>query len=274
MASKARGCDTRIINPYRYALRPTSVVARPRSHRQQKIYTAAFPMLSAFPRKIQGIFRKAVTYGSDAARRQAARPSHRQHATFLAYGSLRRRYTTPSPAALRHMHVRAISYSSIPRFVARAFRVPIAGMTVGAGGLGYANYKFEGVHPCACFPFLVTYVACRFRKQTASWMSSVQDTATGMFDTASGGLKAVSSRVSEVNLPTLETPQFLKDLFAAQEGGGGKGPEDGSGVHRESRRTSLQETTLLLLLLSPLLCHLPRTPNHTTLPVPISITAS
>ncbi|KAF4597385.1 dynamin-like GTPase mgm1 [Pleurotus pulmonarius] len=166
-------------------------------------------MLSAFPRKIQGMFRKTVTYGLDAARREATRPSHRQHATFLASGSLRRRYTTPSPAALRHMHVRAISYSSIPRFVARAFRVPIAGMTVGAGGLGYANYKFE-----------------EFRKQTASWMTSVQDTATGIFDTASGGLKAVSSRVSEVNLPTLETPQFLKDLFAAQ-GGGDEGPEDG-----------------------------------------------
>lgn len=42
------------------------------------------------------------------------------------------------------MHVRAISYSSIPRFVARAFRVPVAGATIGAGGLGYANYKFEG----------------------------------------------------------------------------------------------------------------------------------
>jgi hypothetical protein len=43
------------------------------------------------------------------------------------------------------MHVRAISYSSIPRFVARAFRVPIAGATIGAGGFGYANYKFEGL---------------------------------------------------------------------------------------------------------------------------------
>lgn len=59
-------------------------------------------------------------------------------------------------------------------------------------------------------------------------MTSVQDTATGILDTASGGLKAVSSRVSEVNLPTLETPQFLKDLFAVHEGGSGsKGPEDG-----------------------------------------------
>ena len=34
--------------------------------------------------------------------------------------------------------------SNIPRVLARAFRVPIAGATVGAGALGYANYKFEG----------------------------------------------------------------------------------------------------------------------------------
>jgi hypothetical protein len=41
-------------------------------------------------------------------------------------------------------HIRAISYTALPRFVARAFRVPIAGATVGAGALGYANYQFEG----------------------------------------------------------------------------------------------------------------------------------
>ena len=42
------------------------------------------------------------------------------------------------------VHIRAISYSALPRFIARAFRVPIAGATVGAGALGYANYQFEG----------------------------------------------------------------------------------------------------------------------------------
>lgn len=93
--------------------------------------------------------RKTVSYGLSSSRRQAVnpRPVHRQYATFHASGSLRRRYVTPSPASLRHMHVRAISYSSIPRFVARAFRVPVAGATIGAGGLGYANYKFEGETP-------------------------------------------------------------------------------------------------------------------------------
>lgn len=49
------------------------------------------------------------------------------------------------PRLLRQVHhVRAISYTALPRFVARAFRVPIAGATVGAGAIGYANYQFEG----------------------------------------------------------------------------------------------------------------------------------
>jgi len=100
-------------------------------------------MLSQLRRRIQ----KTITYGLYNAPMplEAARPVHRQFTTFLASGSLRRRYTSPTPAMLRHMHVRAISYSSIPRFVARAFRVPIAGATIGAGGFGYANYKFEGL---------------------------------------------------------------------------------------------------------------------------------
>ena len=46
--------------------------------------------------------------------------------------------------ALRHVHVRAISFSSLPKFAARAFRLPVAGATAGAGALGYANYKYEG----------------------------------------------------------------------------------------------------------------------------------
>ena len=60
-------------------------------------------------------------------------------------GPLRLRNRPPftQSTAFRDLHVRAISYSSIPRFVARAFRVPIAGAGLGAGGFTYANYKFE-----------------------------------------------------------------------------------------------------------------------------------
>ena len=73
------------------------------------------------------------------------RPASRQYSSLLLSGSRARpRGLRPAQALFRQIHARAISYSSIPRFVARAFRVPIAGATVGAGGLTYANYKYEG----------------------------------------------------------------------------------------------------------------------------------
>ncbi|KAF7316939.1 hypothetical protein HMN09_00428200 [Mycena chlorophos] len=157
-------------------------------------------MYNSLRRKIPTVLptSKALTYGLPISSRRAAesaRPVHRQFATMIG---VRKRYATPSPAILRNMHIRAISYSSIPRFVARAFRVPIAGATVGAGGFGYANYKFE-----------------EFRKTSQEWLNTVQDTATDLFDVASDGLKSVSSRVSEINLPKMEAPEFLRDLFAA-----------------------------------------------------------
>ncbi|KAF8841234.1 hypothetical protein BDN67DRAFT_1068667 [Paxillus ammoniavirescens] len=152
--------------------------------------------------------RKTVTYGLPASPRssQPTRSVHRQFGTLHTSSSsairLRYRYASPAPATFRHLHVRAISYSSIPRFVARAFRVPIAGATIGAGGLGYANYKFE-----------------ELRKKTTGWISTVQDAATDFIDTASDGIKSLSTSVSAVKLPDIETPQFLKDLFAPEEKG-------------------------------------------------------
>lgn len=118
-------------------------------------------MYSSIRRRITSTLtsQKTITYGLKASSKanQTSRPVHRQFSTFLTSGTvrlnLRQRQSSPSPAALRHIHARALSYSSIPRFVARAFRVPIAGATVGAGGLGYANYKFEG--PCT---FLLTRI--------------------------------------------------------------------------------------------------------------------
>ncbi|RXK36194.1 dynamin GTPase [Tremella mesenterica] len=57
----------------------------------------------------------------------------------------RARLFIPPRVPSRHSHVRAISFSSVPRVVARAFRVPLYGAAIGAGALGYANYKLEGV---------------------------------------------------------------------------------------------------------------------------------
>ena len=113
-------------------------------------------MYNAFRRRVSSALsfspRKASTYGAAAASAAAAgrstlssRPVHRQFATLLTNTHLRTRSRYGvSPASIRHVHVRALSYSSIPRFVLRAFRVPIATATVGAGGFTYANYKFEG----------------------------------------------------------------------------------------------------------------------------------
>ncbi|KAF9007642.1 P-loop containing nucleoside triphosphate hydrolase protein [Cyathus striatus] len=138
-------------------------------------------MYSSLKRRVSAILspKKTVTYRLNASQRLPVvhRPAHRQH-----------------------IHVRPFSYSSIPRFVARAFRVPIAGAAVGAGGLGYANYKFE-----------------EMRKTTDAWITTAQDKAHGLFDSAAGGIKSVSE-----TLPAVETPQFLKDLFTQSEQSGDK----------------------------------------------------
>ncbi|RPD61060.1 hypothetical protein L226DRAFT_55524 [Lentinus tigrinus ALCF2SS1-7] len=177
-------------------------------------------MYSSFRRRVSSVFtpRKASTYGAAAVASAAAarnhiassRPVHRQFATFMTNTSLRSRSRYGvSPSSMRHVHVRAMSYSSIPRFVLRAFRVPVATATVGAGGFTYANYKFE-----------------EFKKKSNEVFSTVQDTITDVFDTASDAVKAVSDRMSDVKLPEFETPQFLKDLFSSREKGRGHSEDD------------------------------------------------
>ena len=59
-------------------------------------------------------------------------------------------------------------------------------------------------------------------------MSTVQDTATDLFDTASDALKSVSSSVSDIKIPDFEAPQFLKDLFSGSNSRGGQGQDSES----------------------------------------------
>lgn len=152
------------------------------------------------------------------------------------------------PASLRRLHARAISYASIPRFVARAFRVPIAGVTIGAGGFGYANYKFEGTSaaPPACLVFS-TNLAPELRKTTSGWLLSVQDTATDLFDSASDGLKSV---VSAVTLPDVETPQFLKDLFSSDNSSHGSSSQDSGNPRNRSPEENAAIAALVAATLS------------------------
>ncbi|KAF6754375.1 P-loop containing nucleoside triphosphate hydrolase protein [Ephemerocybe angulata] len=158
-------------------------------------------MLSVSKRRLAP---KIVTYGVNAARQATtSKPVHRQFTTFLASGSLRRRYSTLPPASFRNPHAKAISYSSIPRFVARAFRIPIAG----------ANFCVE------------------VRRQTNEWVDSARNTAQDIFSTASDGVSNITSKLSELKLPELpsvEAPQFLKDLFSSsQNEDGGKDQNEG-----------------------------------------------
>ena len=44
----------------------------------------------------------------------------------------------------RGMHVRALSFSSVPRAALRAFRVPAYAFGAAGGALAYANYKVDG----------------------------------------------------------------------------------------------------------------------------------
>ncbi|TIC27109.1 hypothetical protein E3Q11_02707 [Wallemia mellicola] len=85
---------------------------------------------------------------------------------------------------MRFVHARSISFSSFPRFIGRALRVPIAGVTVGGGTFAYANYKFE-----------------ELRNKTAGVFGDITD---GLFD--------AWSNVQDT-LPTSETIGERKERF-------------------------------------------------------------
>lgn len=58
------------------------------------------------------------------------------------------------------------------------------------------------------------------RKMTNTWINTAQETVADAFETASGGIGAVTARLSELKLPeipSVEAPQFLKDIFAVRE---------------------------------------------------------
>ncbi len=89
------------------------------------------------------------------------------------------------------------------------------------------------------------------RRKSQEWIDRAQDTATDVFDSASDALKSVSSAVSEIKLPTIEAPQFLKDLFSTgNKGDGGKeGDQEGSG---ESGKPGGEEAAVAALVAATL----------------------
>lgn len=84
-------------------------------------------------------------------------------------------------------------------------------------------------------------------------MNTVQDSATDLFDSASGGFKSISSRVSDVKLPDIEAPQFLKDLFAARKegkGGDDNGKEGDGGEGPSSKKRPPTEDAVVAALVA------------------------
>ncbi|KAK4684136.1 hypothetical protein P7C73_g6065, partial [Tremellales sp. Uapishka_1] len=82
----------------------------------------------------------------------------------------------------RNVHVRAISFSTLPRMMARAFKVPLYGAAIGAGGVGYANYKLEGV-----------------RNATSELFSNVSDTVSSAYNSTSSTLQSTLSTASSLS---------------------------------------------------------------------------
>ena len=78
------------------------------------------------------------------------------------------------------------------------------------------------------------FAPTELRQKSQGWINTARDTAADAFDTASEGLKSFSAAASAVKLPTLEAPQFLKDLFSANEGSEGNGENKGDAGSKKS----------------------------------------
>ncbi|KZT39092.1 hypothetical protein SISSUDRAFT_985359 [Sistotremastrum suecicum HHB10207 ss-3] len=183
-------------------------------------------MLRSAPKKLKVQLDKAST--------AQQRVVHRRFTTFSSSSTTSTRFrfrnSAPWAASLRHIHARAISYSSIPKFVARAFRVPVAGATVGAGAFGYANYKVE-----------------ELRTKSKEWINAAQESAGDFIDSASDAFKSAQSKLASIEIPTVETPQFVKDLFASlssnsegrKSNDGGYGHESGRGGPGDEEKATI-----------------------------------
>lgn len=72
-----------------------------------------------------------------------------------------------------------------------------------------------------------------------------------MYDSAADGLKGIQDRASQINLPEVTLPQFMKDMFKGSSGGGGDntGSGDGSGSSKSKKdRPEGEEAALAALV--------------------------
>ncbi|KAI6013036.1 hypothetical protein EDC04DRAFT_2904789 [Pisolithus marmoratus] len=140
----------------------------------------------------------------------ARRVVHRQYGTLFtsSTGAVRlphRIVSSSGASAIWNIHVRTLSDSSIPKFVARTLIVPVAVVALGAGVLAYADYKFGQLWKKAVGWITTFQEAAAGLFNSASdgvkpHLPKVKDAAAGLSNTASDGVKAIQSRLSEAKV--------------------------------------------------------------------------
>ncbi|WVN85633.1 uncharacterized protein L203_100782 [Cryptococcus depauperatus CBS 7841] len=135
--------------------------------------------------------------------------------------SLNWRLITAPP--MRQVHVRAISFSSIPRAVARAFKVPLYGAAIGAGGVGYANYKLESVRNATSELLSTIQDKMSFAyNSTADGISSAADIGSQLGSSINNNLSNATNGVSNAADGFLQGTRDWWDVFTSQFNNGGK----------------------------------------------------
>ena len=155
----------------------------------------------------------------------AFNPSKRSFSTrIISRTAQRPQLLHPFQNQYRTMHVRALSFSSVPRAMLRAFRVPGYAMLTGGGAAAYASWRLDD-----------------FRGKMGGLLSDAANRASDVFGSLSNATgealndaQARWQRVQE-HLDSVEAPDFLRNLFKSFEGneneqkGSERGREGASG---------------------------------------------
>uniref|UniRef100_V5ET86 dynamin GTPase n=2 Tax=Kalmanozyma brasiliensis (strain GHG001) TaxID=1365824 RepID=V5ET86_KALBG len=153
-------------------------------------------------------------------------------------------HLTASARGSRLMHVRAISFNSVPKAAFRAVRLPAYGIAAGGGALAYANYKVDE------FKDMLGRGYGRLSERAKEAYGSMSEFGADAMDSARDGWEALSEQIDGIELPKLQTPEFLRNLFAGMKtdkadadgadadpsragssGGGGGGPDPNGAPH-------------------------------------------
>ncbi|CAG8562250.1 7227_t:CDS:2 [Ambispora gerdemannii] len=116
----------------------------------------------------------------------------------------------------RLQQVRSISFTTIPRFLYHAMRIPVAGVTAGAAGLTYANYKIGDL-----------------ANKSQNWLNSVTDSVKSVFNTVGSGfdfdLPKLEFQLPDQHQMESDRPRFIKKEDENSNESGHSDAADGSG---------------------------------------------